>query len=39
MDKKENLKNYVSPNVEILELVPEQGILQTSNYIPEEGNW
>lgn len=39
MNKKEILENYVSPTVDIVEVILEQGILQTSNYDPTEGNW
>lgn len=38
MNKKDILENYVSPTVDIVEVILEQGILQTS-YESVPGNW
>lgn len=39
MENQEALKNYVAPEVIFIDVVLEQGILQTSDFNPEEGNW
>lgn len=39
MENKEVQENYLSPTVDIVEVILEQGILQTSNLDPTFGNW
>lgn len=39
MEKKEVQENYLSPTVDIVEVILEQGILQTSGYEPSNGSW